>query len=195
VDVYSLVVRTTVPVVGLIENVLHYEAVSQSPLSPLQGSQSLIRAFVASILPTWRSCLAKDCAVTALSSKRVSAPGGPTVTEITAGAGTVVDTLGDSGISFDVALMPSTAPYRIGHIYFGGCPDGVLVHNEWTPDYVTVMQKLADELNKNISDPQGPGQEWSLTIWQKKLKLGHSVGLCILRDKPTALNKRLLPFP
>jgi len=195
VDTYSLRINWSAPVVGTVQNVLHYQTDTIPAVNQRTIAEELIRSWNTQNLPTLLPLLANNMFLTSYSARRMNDTGGPTYSLIFESQGTGVAPMADSAIALDVALAPVTFPWQPGHIYVGGLSQGYLADNEWDPAFLQTAQLWLNELKKPLVLGGGAGVTMTQVIWSRKLKVARAINEWLLRPKPTALNKRLAPYP
>lgn len=194
VDTWQVRLNWAVPVVGLLQNVLHFDTEINAYPTYKQTAEALANGFRATINPVWMEMVPSECVQTSISVRRVSAPGGPTYTIITGVYGKA-NTMGDSAIAFDIALMPKDPPWEPGHIYVAPVEAALIADNIWQPPAIARAQAICNILKDPLNGSPVGGTSFQQTVWSRKTKTSRIIAEWLIRPKPTALNKRLAPFP
>jgi len=178
-----------------MQNVLHYQTDTTPPGDQRVVAEELMNQFNLQVMPFWLPLLAMSIDLTSYSARRVNDTGGPTYTIIKEATGTSTLGLADSAIALDIALAPVTFPWQPGHIYVGGLGSGFVFDNTWDPAFLPIAQALCDKLKLPLVLGGGAGVTMSQVIWGRKARVARKINEWLIRPKPTALNKRLAPYP
>lgn len=194
-DTYTLRVNWSAPQVGVVQNVLHYQTDTVPAVNQRVIAEELIRQWNTQVFPFWTPLIGPDMQLSSYSARRINDTGGPTYTLILTGPGTGAGPMETSGIALDIALAPQTFPWQPGHIYVGGIYQGAMFSNEFDLGFLGAAQALCDKLKLPLVLGGGAGVTMTQVIWSRKLKVARPINEWLLRPKPTALNKRLAPYP
>jgi hypothetical protein len=194
VDTYSLRLNFTVPVIGIAQNVLHYNFTGSSSDSMRTVAESLVAGWVAHVWPKWKLCIANDCILASLSVRRVNDTGGPTYTILSDQVASGAAGTGVSAIALDIALAPASTPWQPGHIFLGPVPDGNISGNIWSPGFILAAQDICVALSNDLVGEPPISGIFKQVIWERKTKTSRTIAEWLIRAKPTTLNKRLTPY-
>jgi hypothetical protein len=194
-DVYSLRLNWNVPIVGVLQNVLYYQQTTNPTDTQRRYAEGLIDAWKTTVGPAWTACIPTDSVLTSISARRMSDTGGATYTVIEDMYGSAATPTGNSGIAMNIAMTPVTFPWEPGHIYLGPTPADWLAENIWQPNALALAQPLCNELKKQINGTLGSAMTWNQVIWTRKSRTPRAIDEYLIRSKPTAMNRRLKPFP
>jgi len=194
-DIYSLRLNWDAPIVGVMQNVLHYQTDTVPAVDQRTIAEALIDQFVATVMPDWLPLISPTVGITSLSARRMNDTGGPTFTIIFEAQGSGAGPVETTGIAMDIALAPVTFPWQPGHIYIGGIPQGMIADNSFDPAFVNNVQTLCNKLKLPLVLGGGAGVTMQQVIWSRKTRTARKIQEWVLRPKPSALNRRLQPYP
>jgi len=194
-DVYELRVASYGAVSGFCENVLNYSQVATPPLgpNPFEIAKALGNAWNSANLTTYLACLPDSATVGSIRTRRVNNGGGPTCVLIINANGTVVSVQPSGMIAANIALYPTTPPWKEGHIYMPLVPDSFITTDTWTSAAIAAFTALINALKTVIVDALT--NAWQEIIWRRKSATIDPIDAYQLMPKPTPMGRRIKPYP
>jgi hypothetical protein len=193
-DIYQLTVSVDVPRAGVIQNVMHYKSPDDSAANSYEAANDIVTSWVTANQSLYLACLADDCLLVAVSARRIYPVGGPTAVTVSNLTGAHADSIADSAIAANCQLIVDTAPFKGGHLYFGGIPFSSIVSNAIDIGFRTLLTLF---MNSQVLPLIGtlPGlPSYQFGIWNRKDHVLQEVVAHQVANKPTALNKRMGPY-
>jgi hypothetical protein len=174
-------------------NITHWQSATVTGGGfPYDIANELITAFAAANQAALLDCVASDVTLAVYQCRRVTNGGGPTAEQIINSPGTFADTSFSNAAAANIALIPSTAPYKrkTGHFFLGGVPSTAIVGDVWQAAYETVVQAFIALLQIPLTVG---ADHFNQVIYDRVTAIATGISDWLFRNVISPLRRRLKP--
>lgn len=175
------------------ECVMHYRLTEAGSGTPVSYADRLIAAWLAQCQASLLACLSSDTVVNLIDAKKITAPGGPSISETISQTGNEGTNSQSAVVASDIAFYPGGAKNRPGHIFLGGVGLDAIVMDVISNPYLAALNAFAANMMTTLVLGAGLGDA-ALTTYTKKTHVDTLVTDFRVKPKATGMNKRTLPF-